>query len=336
NAIDWADAVEAANEQIKAVTTELAGDLGNSMREAIVGAMEAGKDASSAMFDAASQSLENFVEKLLFSTLFSDVFKDFGDQLAESLSPAGDGDILDDFDRLMEGSVKLGEDYLTYLDAIKKRARERGFSLWDGSDGNFSGLTFDSLENSLDSLVTSANVAFGDIQESFEDHMRQAVLNVIKKNYLDGALLKWYENLEQAMSDGTLSEDETNRLRTEYENAAREANERFKAAMSIAGIDIANDINDNTLKGALARASQESIDLLAGQTGAQRVAIEDIRGMMKKIPAVDDAEYLMHLSYLVPIHESLNIIRDLQINGWKEVTMIKDLSRQVANNTEEI
>jgi tape measure domain-containing protein len=134
NALDWADAVEAAGEQIKAVTVDLAGDLGNNLREAIVGAWEAGTDASATMFDAAAQSLESFVENLLYSTLFSDIFKGFSDRLTESLKPTGDGDILDDYDWLMEQMDERDEAYVAYLDKLKKRADERGYSLWDDSE----------------------------------------------------------------------------------------------------------------------------------------------------------------------------------------------------------
>jgi tape measure domain-containing protein len=133
NALDWADAVEAAGEQIKNITTDLAGDLGSSLREAVTGAWEAGTDASTAMFDAASQSLEDFAENLLYSTLFADVFKGFGDRLAESLKPSGDNDILDDYDWLMEQMDERDEAYVAHLDALKKRAQERGYDLWDGS-----------------------------------------------------------------------------------------------------------------------------------------------------------------------------------------------------------
>lgn len=67
----------------------------------------------------------------------------------------------------------------------------------------------------------------------------------------------------------------------------------------------------NTLKGAFAKASQESIDLLAGQTGAQRVAIESIRDQMKEI-------------------------RDLQAQGWQDVKAIRDLTVKIDKNSEQM
>ena len=90
NAIDWAGAVEEANRQIKDIVVELAGDLGNSLRKNIVDAWKSGEDAASRMFDAASRSLENFTENLIWSLLTSDIFKEFENRMADTLKFGGD------------------------------------------------------------------------------------------------------------------------------------------------------------------------------------------------------------------------------------------------------
>lgn len=131
NALDWSDAIETANAQIKEVVVDLAGDLGNSLKDSIVEAWKAGEDASKKMFDAAGESLEKFVEDLLYSTIFSEVFDEFADRLAESLSPNGDGDILDDYDWLM-GEMDARDDYfINLLEQVKNRAKEKGYDLWN-------------------------------------------------------------------------------------------------------------------------------------------------------------------------------------------------------------
>lgn len=71
------------------------------------------------------------------------------------------------------------------------------------------------------------------------------------------------------------------------------------------------DISENTLKGAYAKASQESINLLAGQTGAVRALLEDIRGSMQ------------------PIREQMKLIYDMQSRGWEDVKAIRELSDKV-------
>jgi hypothetical protein len=137
NALDWADAVEEANKQIKEIVTDLAGDLGHSIKTAMIDAWKAGEDSSKKMFEAASQSLEKFIEDLIYSTVFSDIFDEFADRLAKSLSPTGDGDIIDDYDYLMDELDKLDDLYLASLEAIRDRAKQRSYDLWTpGEDAN--------------------------------------------------------------------------------------------------------------------------------------------------------------------------------------------------------
>ena len=127
NALEWADAVEAANEQIRGIVLDLAGDLGGSIKNALVDAWKAGEDASKRMFEAASESLGKFVQDLLYSAIFSDIFKQFQDDLVASLNPiTGDQDVVDDFERLMNALDERDEFYLAALEAVNQRAAERG------------------------------------------------------------------------------------------------------------------------------------------------------------------------------------------------------------------
>lgn len=135
NALDWAEATEKANQQIKEVVVDLAGDLGNGIKNSLVEAFRSGENASKKMFDAAGKSLEQFVENLVFSALFSDAFKTFESDLVESFGESGDRDVVDDYDRLMgvlKGREKLFNESLR---AIQGRADAHGFKLWGKESG---------------------------------------------------------------------------------------------------------------------------------------------------------------------------------------------------------
>lgn len=134
NSLDWSDAVEKANEQIKNVVVDLAGDLGNSLRDALVEAFKAGEDASKKMFEAAGKSLEKFVENLVYSTIFSKTFKEFEDRLAQSLNPnGGDGNIVDDYQWLLNQMEKGQEVFNDALQQVKDYAASKGFDTWSQS-----------------------------------------------------------------------------------------------------------------------------------------------------------------------------------------------------------
>ena len=134
NALDWADAMAAAKEQMKGVVVELAGDLGDSLKNAMVEAFKAGESASAGMFDAAAKSLEKLVEELLFSTIFSDVFTEFGERLTDALTEEG-GNILAEYDWLMEQMGERSEVFFDSLQIMKSKASESGYNMW-GMDGD--------------------------------------------------------------------------------------------------------------------------------------------------------------------------------------------------------
>ena len=196
NSLDWADAVEQAKAQIKEIVTSLAGDLGSSLQSAIVDAWKAGEDASARMFDAASASMEKFIEDLLYSTIFSDVFDEFADRLAASLDPgSGDQDILDDYDWLMGQMEEREGAYTAWMDSVKARAGERGYNMWtpeeQGRQATSKGIAAAS-QDSIDDLsgrITSIQGIVSDIRaigrQGFELERERAAFNSMLQGQLD-------------------------------------------------------------------------------------------------------------------------------------------------------
>lgn len=98
------------------------------------------------------------------------------------------------------------------------------------------------------------------------------------------------------------------------------------------GINMKDDseIKENTLKGAYAKASQESIDLLAGQTGAARVALEEMVRLMQE--SGDTAQ----LEQFKMFNDQLASIREMAVAGWNNVAAILEVSRRVEDVAVEV
>ncbi|GEM_PF-4024672 len=270
--------------------------------------------------------------------------------LEEELRAAGIGDIRDvlsfDVDKWLNIQSnydlweKLPEEVRAYGEAVIG-AKEDTDALGEALRESITGITFSELRDSLDDIVKVANLSFEDVADSFEDHMSKAIMNVIKKSFLDQELMSWYTNLEEAMKAGTLTEEQVNKLRDQYQYAAEEANRQFKDAMDIAGIDIskpeAENVSDNSLKGAYAKASQESIDLLAGQTGAARVALEDIKQYAASL-ATKGIE--INQKEINSILDGIFIVKDLFIQEYQQIrginSQILSSNNSILDNTNKI
>jgi hypothetical protein len=150
NALDWADAVEEAKAQMQEVVVDLAGDLGNGIRNALVDAFKSGEDASKGMFEAASKSLEDFISNLLYGMMFNDIFNGFKEELGKAMENDGildEDEIIGAYDNLMNGVESASDDYLKALEIIREKAKERGFNTWEDED------TADKADTSLTGQV---------------------------------------------------------------------------------------------------------------------------------------------------------------------------------------
>lgn len=186
------------------------------------------------------------------------------------------------------------------------------------------------LKSAIDNFASAQAEAWAsgeDRAESAKDTvkkmMRQMVTESIKAaTESSGAMEKIRDKLKEFYADNVLSGWEQDYIYNMAEELQKEIDRQFGWADSLMKDKVEEpekeDVSENTLKGAYAKASQESIDLLAGQSGAVRVLLEDIRGSMQ------------------PIREQMKLIYDMQSRGWEDVKAIRELSDKVEKNTDRI
>ena len=186
------------------------------------------------------------------------------------------------------------------------------------------------LKSAIDNFANAQAEAWAsgeDRAESAKDTvkkmMRQMVTESIKAaTESSGAMEKIRDKLKEFYADNVLSGWEQDYIYNMAEELQKEIDRQFGWADSLMKDKVEEpekeEVSENTLKGAYAKASQESIDLLAGQTGAVRILLEDIRGGMQ------------------PIREQMRLIYDMQSRGWEDVKAIRELSEKVEKNTDRI
>lgn len=314
---DWQNQIEDNNYQIEenSKKNKVEAIMGSDIKSAIDEFSQAYADAWAAGNKSAGKST-NIVKNLIRTSII-EMLKDklqpevtafmtfLSQAMADGVIDAAEQRTIDDWEKTLEGiadNAFAGKDkWLTDIDA-----------------DDLLGISSDSMADTLIEGLKAGKSGIKDFTSSFEDMMKTAVLNSLKMKYLEGPLKEFQKKFaDLSESGGQLTESEIEELRNMYSDIIDGAKEQFDAIKGISGLDFSAD-SDNTLKGAFSKASQESIDLLAGQTGAQRFAIENIR-------------------------EQMQFIRDLQVQGWKDVTTIKELvgklrevSDKIEQTTEEI
>lgn len=229
-------------------------------------------------------------------------------------------------DEQYEWIMKTYPQYIAMLDEEFKASLDDIHSIGNAIDDlaeqtkeQLTSVAFDTLESDFINSLMDMDLSAEEFAGNFEKYMQQAIMNTLVAEKYRAKLQKWYDAFASDSEDG-INADEYKELQQQYSAIVEEAvaeRDRLKELMGWA-TDTEETASDNSLKGAYAKASQESIDLLAGQAGAQRVLMEDIKAQ------------------LVPIQEQMREIYALQQKGWDDVNAIRQLMTQVRQLSEQV
>ena len=168
-------------------------------------------------------------------------------------------------------------------------------SITQTSAGELANQLKDALMDAFESGEDAAK-AFGDIAN---DVLKNAVANALKLQFLEKPLQNAIKQLQKDMgfdAEGNGSFDGlTQAEQDRFKAAVAAAGQNFKAAMDMYKdlfAELEDESDPTSLSGAIKGASQESIDLLAGQTNAVRqnqvIAIEIFRQQLIHLSSMDN------------------------------------------------
>lgn len=204
----------------------------------------------------------------------------------------------------------------------KEQYEELGRQIKDVIEDIANDITQTTAKNLANQLGDALVEAFGkgeDAAKSFEkvanDVIKNAVLNQLKKNFLEQQLDPILKQLQKDMGfDETgggswngLSDSEMDRLKRQIAQIGTNFTEQLKIYESLFK-ELNEELDPTTsLSGAIKGASQESIDLLAGQTNAVRVnqveGNEIMRSQLLHLASID-AKVGVSNSYLQQIEQN--------------------------------
>jgi len=129
--------MDAAKEQILDVIVDLAGGIGDQLRDNLVNAFKEGGSAAVAFGQTVSQVIEEVISKALFSAIFGQAFDALTDDFKKSMDVAvgGDGKLDDDLVRFFKTYPQLAEVYFKGLADAKKQAESLGLDIFGSTSG---------------------------------------------------------------------------------------------------------------------------------------------------------------------------------------------------------
>jgi uncharacterized membrane protein len=133
DAIAWTNQINEARQQMEGVISELAGDLGNTLRDSLVNAFKEGTDAAEAFANSVNKVLEDMLSQIIFANVFNNAFDTLQDEMMKSYDLGGDGIWIDDFGRFFEQAGTLTEDFYNALEQARKAAGDFNLDIFKKS-----------------------------------------------------------------------------------------------------------------------------------------------------------------------------------------------------------
>ena len=195
------------------------------------------------------------------------------------------------------------------------------------------------LADGLKSLFENGTRSAQDFGDSFENIMKNSLLNSFKAKYLDDALQPFYNELADMMASGTPTEAEIAALKEKYIKLGLDADAYLANIEKVTGQNLSkdDDKSPNSLTGAYATASQESISLLAGQTAGMRIAQLETNTLIKSLG-------MTGIEQLNVAKSHLDVAMQIQVNTYNTAnntnrlenieTQLIQMNRKIGNDGE--
>lgn len=141
----------------------------------------------------------------------------------------------------------------------------------------FTGTNTDSISDSIIEGFKNGLNSASDFASTFEDLMRNALIQSLKFKYLEGPLKDFFTEFAAASeSDGQLTSSEIAQLKSTFNQIITNADQQFQQLQQIAGLNFnSTGSGINSLQGAIKGMTEQQAELLAGQFGGLRITALD-------------------------------------------------------------
>ena len=217
---DYWKSYQEAVEQVKDYLTDIFGDLGNTMSDALVDAFANGTDAAKVFTDSVSNMLETLAKQMIYSmtlgTLMEDTQKEMLDimkntSLSEEEKFKQMAGILDGFvDKAIDK-----QDYANQLfEKFQQSAADKGFEIFASDSAESAKENLESFISNMQSALTSLEVTAKDVSDNIYDYFRQAMINALYEKEYKSKMEELYKTFEDLSADG-LSESDMAQLNSQ-------------------------------------------------------------------------------------------------------------------------
>ena len=128
-------------------------------------------------------------------------------------------------------------------------------------------MSFDSVRNSFKSTLLDMESDASTFSENIGETMKEGIIEGLMSEKYDALLKEWYKNFAESMEDGTMSEDEIETLRSQYQDIVNDAladRDALVKALGLEGVSPETGTTQTGKSGAFTTMTQEQGTKLEG------------------------------------------------------------------------
>jgi len=214
-----------------------------------------------------------------------------------------------------------GDDWLSDMQAFADTAKTVE-DLADEMAEKLNGISLDGLKDEFKSLVTTFETSWNDINNSFDDFMREGLYNNMRTKY-DEEMESWYKELNELnkqRAEGMSDEEYRKKLaelRERYQKFVKQAQDEYQQSLTDAGVNVKN-LEQSATTGGFESMSEDTGTELNGRFAALQAQGTVIAENTNQLLVITGS-----------MHDIANELRDVQVNSYLELREISENTKKV-------
>ena len=190
---------------------------------------------------------------------------DFWKLSSEEMAKVADEatDLYSKIESLADDGHKNAAQYMDEYIAYYKELEELQEAYYE----KLTGMSFDSVRSSFKSTLLDMESDASTFSENIGESMKEGIIEGLMSEKYDALLKEWYRNFAESMEDGTMSEDEIEALRSQYQDIVNDAlsdREALVKALGLEGVSPETGTTQTGKAGAFTTMTQEQGTKLEG------------------------------------------------------------------------
>ena len=235
-----------------------------------------------------------------------------------------------------ENAAQYMDEYIGYWEQLEE--------LEDAYYEKLTSVSFDTVRDDFKSNLLDMESDTDDFAESFENKMKEAIIESMMSDTYSKRLKEWYRNFSSSMEDGRLSDSEQQSLKKEWDSIVSDALAERDELLGALGIDGSSSGQQSASGKGFETMSQDSADELNGRftavyesnlrietaTQQQTVAITELRGSISALASQTTGLYNIADETRTILANSYLELQQIRENTGEIIEPIKKMQKDIS------